>query len=237
MPSVILSRPSSATDKVLRRSEFSRERNGLEALEETYTIRSSARLTVAPARDTLHSAYSSAATLHTRMSVDGVSFREIDGDLAEMVVTYVGLTSASGLPPALVRLVPTVGAGVFGPPAVVEVEFVSDSSEADLMRGGFTSAVSPRAEYWSTRRIPIPPSINGTALPPSPRANFFRDGIGTSANYEGYVMDSLEFTRRGRLAIVRITFKEYYAVTVSGSWSAFGGNPIKPAISWGKGSS
>ena len=103
MSAVILGSPGSAK-KVLRRNEFSTQRNGLEFINEIYTIRTADRATLQPAFDTLHKNYSESATKYARMAVENVAFKEMDGDLTEMTVSYVGLTSASGLPPALSAL-------------------------------------------------------------------------------------------------------------------------------------
>ena len=102
MSAVIVGSPSSGS-KVLRRADFSTQRNGLETLNEVYTVRTADRKTLQPSFGTLHSAYSTASTTFARMAVENFSFREQDGDLTEINVTYVGLTSSSGLPPAVVR--------------------------------------------------------------------------------------------------------------------------------------
>lgn len=219
MAAVILSRPSSNTDKVLRRSEYSRDRNGLETLEETYTIRSAGRISLAPALKTLHPAFSTAGQTFARMAVDGVSFREMEGDLTEMTVTFVGLTSASGLPPALVSLVPTTGAGIKGPPAVIEVEFVSDASDAELVKGILAKG--------GTEVKTIPAAINGTALPPNPYPPFTGNGPGL-VGYKGYYINQLEFQRRGILAVVRVTFAERYDLPGQVISTSF----ARPARSW-----
>lgn len=228
MPAVILSRPSSDTDKVLRRSEYTRERNGLETLEETYTIRTSARLTLPPKNDVLHSQYSGATLKHARMAVEGVSFRDIDGDLTEMVVTYVGLTSASGLPAALVRTIPVANAGIYGPPVHVEVEFVSDSTVTQVLSGKLSSQFVASSGQLN----PIPRQINGTDLPPSPRAPFseklnlanlstgeiYKDLGGTLFDYYGYVQKDVQATQRGIFLVVTITYSEAMRNGVNGQF-------------------
>jgi hypothetical protein len=120
MSAIILGSPVSG-QKVLRRNEFSTQRNGLEFINEIYTIRTADRTTIQPDFETLHKDFSTASAKYARMAVENVAFKEIDGDLSEMTVSYVGLTSASGLPPALVRIIPQMDKGVFGPPCVINV--------------------------------------------------------------------------------------------------------------------
>jgi hypothetical protein len=106
---------SSTTAKVLQRQNFNKEPNGLETIVESYAISTANRDTIVPEKDTLHSAFSSSAKKYTRMVVESVTTEEQDGGITQMLVTFVGLTTATGLPPAIVRIIPTPGAGIFGP--------------------------------------------------------------------------------------------------------------------------
>lgn len=240
MAAVILSRPASNTDKVLRRSEYSRDRVGLETIVETYTVKTAARISIQPDKDVLHSVYTASGMKYPRMSVDQVSFRDLDGDLTEMSVTYVGLTSDSGLPPALVKMIPTSGAGVFGPPVVIQVEYLSDVSIVDLIQGKTASKLG--AAGWGY--LKIPPSINGTPLPPSPKAPYAKSGIGYSVRYEGYVADDVQAIPRGMFHLITINYRELFQAggTVSSSGFSGGGNSADNAaaqgqVSWGRKSS
>lgn len=224
MPSVIISRPSGATDKVLRRSEYAKEMVGLETLAETYTILSSARISLQPARNTLHSAYSSAGTKYSRMAVETVSFREMEGDLTEMTVTYVGLTSSSGLPPAVISITPTTGAGIYGPPIVIQANFLSDQSETELLSGkGVSVGLGP----YSSEIKPMPPSINGTTMPSNPVQPFTRSAPYLVTQYFGYVLNNMQSIRRGLFLVVTSNYQEFQAstVAVAGSFSS-GKRPI-----------
>jgi len=211
MSAVIVGSPG-AGKKVLRRNEFSTQRNGLEFINEIYTIRTADRPTLQPAFDTLHKNYSESATKYARMAVENVGFKEMDGDLTEMTVSYVGLTSASGLPRALVSIIPQMDKGIYGPPCVISVEYISDKSVAVLSRrlpgggGASFSAFKPK--------VPIPTEINGTALPRTPRdpfntgnnptqvSAFFGPSAYSVNNYFGLVMESLQVQERGIFSVV-----------------------------------
>lgn len=199
MSAVIVGSPSSG-QKVLRRADFSTERNGLETLNEIYTVRTADRNTLQPNFGILHSAYSTASTTFDRMAIENFSFRELDGDLTEINVTYVGLTSSSGLPPALVRLIPTPDAGIFGPDMVIEVEFLTDRTETQFMAG------SGRRDVLGG--IAIPAQINGTTLPSNPVEPFFREGAGVANYYFGYTQKALQCERRGIFLVAKKVYAE-----------------------------
>jgi hypothetical protein len=213
MSAVIVGSPSSG-QKVLRRADFSVERNGLETLNEVYTVRTADRRTLQPNFGILHSAYSTASTKFARMAVERFSFREQDGDLTEINVTYVGLTSSSGLPPAIVRLIPTPGAGIFGPNMVIEAEFLTDKSENDFSANGAGGLTRP-AGVFSAAVIFMPDTINGTKMPANPREPFFIDGATISRSYSGYTQQSLSCDRRGLFLVARATFAEQQSITVA----------------------
>ncbi len=214
MSAVIVGSPSSGS-KVLRRADFSTERNGLETLNEIYTVRTSDRRTLQPSFGTLHSAYSSASTKFARMAVENFSFREQDGDLTELNVTYVGLTTSTGLPPALVRLIPTEGAGIFGPPLTIEAEFVTDVSESEFINGSIIKNVKLAFPPQLAANLGLnqnfnkmPPFINGTKMPDNPREPYVRSGGFGLDQYLGYVTQSFSCDRRGIFLIARTTYVE-----------------------------
>ena len=219
MSAVILGKPESGK-KVLRRNEFSTQRNGLEFINEIYTIRTANRATLQPAFDTLHKNYSEAATKYARMAVENVAIKEMDGDLTEMTVSYVGLTSASGLPRALVSIIPQMDKGIYGAPCVISVEYISDKSVSQLtgrLPGKGSAGASPSA---FKARLPIPTEINGTALPRNPRdtfntgnnppgvSSFFPPGAYTVNNYFGLIMESMQVQARGIFCVVVEEFAE-----------------------------
>ena len=221
MSAVIVGSPSSG-QKVLRRADFSVERNGLETLNEVYTVRTADRRTLQPNFGTLHSAYSTASTKFARMAVENFSFREQDGDMTEINVTYVGLTSLSGLPPAIVRLIPTPGAGIFGPNMVIEAEFLTDKSETQFMQDGSggqiiqVGIIPPLANG-----IAMPSQINGTDMPKNPREPFTSQSVGTAFKYHGYLQQSLSCERRGLFLVARVSFAEAASSLVATSFSQF----------------
>lgn len=236
MPAVILSRPNSNTDKVLARSDYMKDTVGLETVTETYTIRTSARLFMAPSRNTLHSSFSESSTKFSRMAVETVSFRELNGDLTEMTVTFVGLTSETGLPPAVVSLIPTSNAGVFGPPVVIQVQYVTDVSVAELVAGKVASKSA--AAGWGY--LKIPPSINGTPLPPNPREPYSRSTIAVSTRYEGYVAADVQAIPRGLFNLVTINYQELLqqgGTVGSSGFSGGGSSSLNAArqgqVAWG----
>lgn len=224
MSATIIGSPSASSTatnaKVLRRQNFQREISGLEILQETYIIQTANRSSLIPAKDATHSSFSTASIKYPRMAVETASFSEQDGDLTEMNVTFVGLTSSSGLPQAVVRILPVTGAGVFGPPINIEAEFVTDSVETQLLDGKFSST-SPIIEKGFRAKRRMPKFINGTRLPENPlepfnksnTAGFSGGGITIVTDfqnvYEGYVVKDIDCTRRGQFLVARITFEEY----------------------------
>ena len=221
MSAVIVGSPSSG-QKVLRRADFSVERNGLETLNEVYTVRTADRRTLQPNFGTLHSAYSTASTKFARMAVENFSFREQDGDMTEINVTYVGLTSLSGLPPAIVRLIPTPGAGIFGPNMVIEAEFLTDKSETQFMQDGSGGQIiSVGILQPLSTGIAMPSKINGTDMPKNPREPFSSQSLGTAFKYHGYLQQSLSCERRGLFLVARVSFAEAASSLVATSFSQF----------------
>jgi hypothetical protein len=125
--------------KVLRRSQRSTEVDGLVTLTETYTIRRQDIESIEPARNTSYNAFTG-TTKFPRMSVETTRVDPIDGNLAQLIVTYVGLDYASGLPPAYVTAVGQPGAGVFGADASVVVRYITQQPVFDLLKGSSDSA-------------------------------------------------------------------------------------------------
>jgi hypothetical protein len=209
MSAVIVGSPSSGS-KVLRRADFSTQRNGLETLNEIYIVRTADRKTLQPNFGTLHSAYSAASTTFARMAVENFSFREQDGDLTEINVTYVGLTSSSGLPPAVVRLIPTPGAGIYCPNMIIEAEFISDKSETEFIQTGAGGLLKPEDNLLNEGRYGrfMPSTINGTKMPSNPRQPFQRSGLLLKTTYYGYVQTSLSCEKRGILLVARVNYAE-----------------------------
>ena len=205
--------------KVLQRQNFSKEPNGLETIIETYAIKTENRHIVVPQKGTLHSPFSSAEKKYERMAVESVTTEEQDGGITQMLVTYVGLTTVNGLPPAIVRLSPTVGEGVYGPPLIIEAEYVTDVSETQFMAGlrAQNNAVEP-ATVWKYT-IPMPPFINGVAMPKNPKEAFFSTpgtGGGVIEKYSGYVALTKSCEKRGLFLVARDTFHEGQEIAIVG---------------------
>lgn len=228
MSAVIVGSPSSSATatnaKVLRRQNYEKTSVGLEIINETYLIRTENLIALTPAKDTTHSSYSTAASKYARMAVESVSSNEDEGGITQLNVSYVGLTSSSGLPPAIVNIIPVTGAGVVGPPINIEVEFVSDLAVQLIVQGQFSS-LSPNIFGANNGPQRMPTSINGTSLPPNPRTPYTFQGTSsvssTYARYEGYVLNNIEATRRGQFHLCRATFAEYFVTGagISGGWA------------------
>jgi hypothetical protein len=211
MSSIIVGSPISGA-KVLQRQNFQRDINGLETIIESYMIRTANRATLAPTKDTTHSAFSSATTTYQRMAVETISFNEQDGGLTTMSVVYVGLTSSTGLPKPVVRMLPTTGAGIYGPPLTIEVEFVTDLAESEFANGQLVKGIPTNQQFTNVglgRFLTMPSQLNGLTLPSQPRPL----GVVQSSNdgnitYYGYCMDNLDSTRRGQFLVAKAVFKE-----------------------------
>ena len=199
---------SAISTKVLQRQNFSKEPNGLETIIEAYAIQTTNRDTILPEKNTLHSVFSSSAKKYTRMAVESVATEEQDGGITQMLITYVGLTTATGLPPAIIRLIPTAGEGVYGPPLVIEAEYVTDVSETEFMAGQLSqnNALQQAQLFYPT--IKMPESINGTTMPKDPKSTFFQSGTGVIAQYSGYCVLSKSCERQGLFLVARDTFHE-----------------------------
>ena len=229
MSAIIIGSPASAT-KVLRKSQRSTEVDGLVTITETYTIRRQDIGSIEPDRNTTYNTFTGLTTF-PRMSVETTRVEPIDGDLAELIVTYVGLDYASGLPPAYVTAVGQPGVGVFGADASVVVKYITQQSVFELLQGSSvnlnlgtinltsssaqgTSTVSGVARVALPTKRLMPSSINGTGLPPNPRAREYRGVLFGSTFtewvYAGYVQTGISFERRGLFNRIEEQFTEYF---------------------------
>jgi hypothetical protein len=199
---------SEIDSKVLQRQNFNKEPNGLETIIEAYAIKTVNRDAIVPERFTLHSAFSSSAKKYSRMAVESVVTEEQDGGITQMLVTFVGLTSSSGLPPPIIRIIPSAGEGVYGPPIVIEAEYVTDVGETQFMAGQLSQNNGAQQVGLFTPTIKMPAFINGVAMPPDPRPPFFQAGTGIIAEYYGYCVLSKSCERRGLFLVARDTFHE-----------------------------
>ena len=216
--------------KVLRRSQRSTEVDGLVTITETYTIRRQDIESIEPARNTSYNAFTG-TTKFPRMSVETTRVDPIDGNLAQLIVTYVGLDYASGLPPAYVTAVGQPGVGVFGADASVVVRYITQQSVFELLQGSSvnlnlgtinltssgdrtTTTVSTVARVALPTKRLMPSSSNGTALPPSRRAREYR-AVRLGSNftewvYAGYVQTGISFEGRGVFNRIEEQFTEYF---------------------------
>ena len=211
---------SSTTAKVLQRQNFNKEPNGLETIIEAYAIATSNRDTIVPEKNTLHSAFSSSAKKYSRMVVESVTTEEQDGGITQMLVTYVGLTTSTGLPPPIVRLIPTAGEGVYGPPLVIEAEYVTDVSETEFIAGQLSKNNGTLPSVLFSPTIKMPAVINGTTMPVDPRTAFFNApktsfGSGAFIKYSGYCVLSMSCDRRGLFLVARNTYHEVQQIAIS----------------------
>ena len=228
--SAVLNGSIASGGKVLRKAQRSTEVDGLVTLTETYTIRRQDIESIEPSRNTAYNTFTGLTTF-PRMSVETTRVEPIDGDLAELIVTYVGLDYASGLPPAYVTAVGQPGVGVFGADASVVVKYITQQSVFELLQGSSvnlnlgtinltsssaqgTSTVSGVARVALPTKRLMPSSINGTGLPPNPRAREYRAVlIGSTFTewvYAGYVQTGISFERRGIFNRIEEQFTEYF---------------------------
>ncbi len=216
--SAVLNGSIASGGKVLRKSQRSTEVDGLVTLTETYTIRRQDIESIEPDRNTAHSSFSTATNKYPRMQVETTRVEPIDGDLAELVVTYVGLDYDSGLPPAYVTAVGQPGAGVFGADASVVARYITQQPVFDLLKGASITLNFSGGGITSNLTLPskrfIPASINGTAMPPNPRAREYRAfllfGVFREWLYAGYVQTSISFQRRGSFNQIEEQFTEFF---------------------------
>ena len=198
---------SAIGSKVLQRQNFNKEPNGLETIIEAYAIQTANRDAVVPEKNTLHSAFSSSTKKYSRMVVESVATEEQDGGITQMLVTFVGLTTSTGLPPPIVRLIPTAGEGVYGPPLVIEAEYVTDVGETQFMAGQLSQNNGALAAPIWKAVIKMPEFINGYAMPRDPIPPFSRGGPIIEV-YSGYCVLSKSCERRGLFLVARDTFNE-----------------------------
>ena len=209
---------SAINTKVLKRQNFNKEPNGLETLIEAYAIKTSNRASVVPAKDTNHTAFSSGSTTYPRMVVESVATEEEDGGITSMLVTFVGLTTSTGLPPPIIRLIPTAGEGVYGPPLIIEAEYITDISTTQFLIGQFGTNLGQAATFFS-RTTKMPETINGVAMPKDPRTAFYStptSGSGLIERYSGYCALSKSCDKRGLFLLARDTFHEVQQIGFAG---------------------
>lgn len=224
MSAVIVGTSLSSGQKVLRKSERTTEVDGLVSLTETYTIRTADIEGIEPDRNTFHSAFSTATNKYARMQVETTRVTPMDGGLATLVVNYVGLDyGGTSLPPAYVTAVGQAGVGVFGADASVVARYITQQPLFDLLKGSpitlrfFLSRVNPFVNS-ATVNLPskrfMPATINGTTMPPNPRAKEYRIRIQGDVIsewlYAGYVQTSISFQRRGLFNQIEEQFSEYF---------------------------
>jgi hypothetical protein len=236
MSALIVGSSLASGQKVLRKSQSSSEVDGLVTITETYAIRTEDAGSLEPDRNTTHASFSTATTKYARMLVETTRVEPMDGGVSNLVVNYVGLDYASGLPPAYITVVGQPGVGVFGADASVVVKYVSQDSLFDALKGSVLSlSLGGSNLILPTKRL-MPATINGTAMPPNPRqreyrrnaiAGFERSGLsayfpsgflaafGPSIEwlYAGYVQTSISFARRGLFNQVEEQFTEYFKGT------------------------
>jgi hypothetical protein len=174
MAASIVNTTLNAGGKILRKSTRSTSVDGLVTLVENYTIRLADIASLEPDAGTTHSAFSTATAKYTRMLVETTAVNPIDGDLADLSVTYVGLDTTSGLPKAYITAVGQPGVGVYGADAAIVVKYITQDSLFDTLKGGNISLnLGGTSLTLPTKRL-MPASINATLLPPNPRGREYR---------------------------------------------------------------
>jgi hypothetical protein len=190
-----------AGGKVLRKASRSTSVDGLVTLVENYTIRLADIGSLEPDTGITHSAFSTASTKYTRMLVETTAVNPLDGDLADLIVTYVGLDYASGLPSAYITAVGQPGVGVFGADAAIVVKYITQDSLFDTLKGGNISLnLGGTSLTLPTKRL-MPASINGTALPPNPRAREYSRGLTGAEILDNAAKQFLEYSKNNPIGI------------------------------------
>jgi hypothetical protein len=237
MSAIIINTALNAGQKILRKTQSSSEVDGLVTIAETYVIRSQDAASLEPDRNTSHASFSTATNKYGRMLVETTRVEPLDGDLAELIVTYVGLDYASGLPPAYITVVGQPGVGVFGADASVVVKYISQDSLFNTLRGSTLNlALGGSNLILPTKRL-MPATINETAMPPNPRQREYRRNIVAELQdttqvyaafasgslsflgprfewlYAGYVQTGISFARRGSFNQIEEQFTEYFRGT------------------------
>jgi hypothetical protein len=240
MSALIVGSSLASGQKVLRKSQSSSEVDGLVTITETYAIRTENAGSLEPDRNTSHASFSTASVKYARMLVETTRVEPMDGGVSNLIVNYVGLDYASGLPPAYITVVGQPGVGVFGADASVVVKYISQDSLFDTLKGQVLNlAIGGSNLILPTKRL-MPTSINGTAMPPNPRQREYRrnatltENIAASAGlnngvlfsgyisyyaptiewiYAGYVQTGISFARRGSFNQIEEQFTEYFKGT------------------------
>jgi hypothetical protein len=186
--------------KILRRSQRSTDVDGLVTLVETYTIRSQDIESIEPDRNTTYNAFTGTTT-YSRMLVETTRVEPLDGGFAQLVVTYVGLDYASGLPPAYITTVGQPGVGVFGADAAVVVRYITQDSLFDTLKGGNISLnLGGTSLTLPTKRL-MPASINGTTLPSNPRPREYSRGLTGAEILDNAAKQFLEYSKNNPIGI------------------------------------
>jgi len=173
MAVTIVGKPASG-QKILRSSVSTTDLDGLVSLTETYTIRREDIATLEPDRNESFSNISTSGLNYQRMQVETTRVDPMDGGLASLSISYVGMTTNSGLPPAYITAVGQPGVGVFGADAAVVVRYITQDSVFSLLQGGNISLTLGTTNLTLPTKRLIPSSINGTAMPSNPRQREYR---------------------------------------------------------------
>jgi hypothetical protein len=209
MSAVVIGSPRSGS-KVLNKQTFQRDMNGMETIVESYLINTADRGAIAPAKDTTHASFSTATIKYKRMAVETINFDEQQGGISILNVTYGGLTSETSLPKPIIRMIPTFNTGVYGSPLTVEIEFVTDVTEAQLAAGQLVKSHAPITKFvYGQSLVQMPAELNGAKTPANPRPpGITRKGKSGEIVYLGYCVDSVAAERRGQFLNARVNFKE-----------------------------
>ena len=210
MAAIIINTALNAGQKILRKTQSSSEVDGLVTIAETYVIRSQDAASLEPDRNTSHASFSTATNKYGRMLVETTRVEPLDGDLAELIVTYVGLDYASGLPPAYITVVGQPGVGVFGADASVVVKYISQDSLFDALKGSVLSlSLGGSSLVLPTKRL-MPSTINGTAMPPNPRQREYR----RSPNISEVVAAQAAANAQANQGLIYSGFVSYFAPNI-----------------------
>jgi len=224
--SVYVSRPSSATDRVLLSHELTRDQTGLDQLVEVYTVRAAAADALIPAHGTLHQGWSTMSSQYPYLGVESVSLTRQFGDLATLTVGYAGSIAANpaAFPRPFVRAVPLQPGDYVEVPYRQLVTYVTPGGlrnelslpvpGAAVPAGLISQGVipSPRAPYSLSNGQGEEPVIpRGTALNTSSSLKLVSVPYTFQRlDYHGLRVSSVSVERRGPVLLVTLGIEDAF---------------------------
>lgn len=214
---------------VLKRENVHTDPNGLNTIIMNFAVRTQDIGAVQPNVGYSHAEFCnrhgiSKSIFYSTMKVVSVNTEEQDGGLSEMIVTFEGLMYTGTMPLPIVRYIPTEGQGIYGPPIVIQAEYVTLQSDSQFLALFDPQNNLAQPVLWFAQRKKMPRYINGYEMPKDPKEAFFATpgtGGGIIQEYLGYCYLSVACERRGGALLVTSSFGEVQNIAqVIGCWVA-----------------